>query len=164
VRVGDCRIVSCTDELFSQFHRPLDFALGHFPLERFAFVVELFTAREAQLDLGAAVLEIELERYQGKAALLGLAREPFDLALMQQQLSGAGRLVIELIRPGVGADVGVDQERLAFLHARVAVGQVGLAVTQRFYFAAHQNQTGFIGLVDEVIMACLPVDADNLLA
>ena len=58
----------------------------------------------------------------------------------------------------------VDQERLALLHARVAVRQIGLAVAQRLHLAADQNQTGFVSLIDEVVMARLAVDADDLLA
>ena len=72
--------------------------------------------------------------------------------------------MIEPIRPRVGADMGIDQKRFAFLNARVTIDQIGFAVAQRFNFAADENQSRFVGLVDEVVMARLAINADNLLA
>ena len=72
--------------------------------------------------------------------------------------------MIELVGARIRTDVGVDQEGFAFLNARVAVDQICLAVAQRLHFAADQDQAGFVGFVDRVIMPCLAVDADNLLA
>ena len=66
--------------------------------------------------------------------------------------------------PGIGADMRVDQERFAFVNARVAVDQIGLAVAQRFDFAADQHQARFENLVDEIVVARLAVDTDDLLA
>ncbi len=60
--------------------------------------------------------------------------------------------------------MGIDQKRFTFLNARVAIDQIGFAVTQRFNLAADENQSRFVGLVDEVVMARLTIDADNLLA
>src|SRR6266508_1167367 len=153
-----------TRYLMALFERPLDLALGDLAFQRFALVVELFAAREPQLDFGAAVLEIELERNQREAALLGLARESFDLPRVKQELAHACRLVVELVGARVGTDMGIDQENFAATDLGVAIDEVGLAVAQRLHFTAEENEAGFVGLVDEVIMARLAVDADDLLA
>ena len=49
-----------TRNLVPYLYRALDFALGDFATQGLALVVELFAARQTQLDFGAAVFEINL--------------------------------------------------------------------------------------------------------
>ena len=72
----------------------------------------------ADLDLGLAVLEVEGERHEREAALLGLGGELVDLLAVQQQLAGAARGVVGPRPLGVFGDVDVDQPRLAVLDRR----------------------------------------------
>src|SRR5262245_17907623 len=83
---------------------------------------------------------------------------------MEQQLSLAGGLVIELIGPRVRAHVRVDKKRLALLNPRITIFEIGLAVAERLDLASDQDETGFIGFVDEIIVSRLPVHADDLLS
>ena len=69
--------------------------------------------------------------------------------------------MIELVGPGIGAHMRVDQKCLALLNARVTVLEIGLAIAQRLDLAPEQHQAGFIGFIDEIVVPRLPVDADD---
>src|SRR5262245_47663854 len=81
---------------------------------------------------------------------------------MEQELSRAGGLVIEPIGSRVRAHVRIDKKRLALLNPRVTIFEIGLAVAERLDLASDQDETGFMGFVDEIIVSSLPVDADDL--
>ena len=72
------------------------------------------SAGEAELDLGVASLEVELEGHDGEAALGGVAGEAVDFASVEEELAGAlgvevflgGGFVggyMEVVEPGVAA-------------------------------------------------------------
>src|SRR5207247_10067188 len=63
----------------------------------------------------------------------------------------------------VVTDVGVEEDRFALLYPAVAVFQVGTASTQRFDLPPGQDQPGFIGLFNSVIVPGSAVNADRLL-
>src|SRR5205807_1083255 len=75
-------------------HLPLGLALA----QRGALVVQLLAAGQADLDLDAAALEVDLQGDDRQALLGRLADHAGDLTLVEQQLAVALRLVI-----GVGA-------------------------------------------------------------
>src|SRR4051812_31452153 len=64
--------------------------LGDLPLgvplaDRLPLVMRLAALGQRDLDLGVAVAEVQLQRHQCEARLLGLAQQPEDLLLVQQQ-------------------------------------------------------------------------------
>src|SRR3954469_12198072 len=69
---------------------------GRLPLgEGLPLVVRLLATRQRDLDLGVAVLEVQRQRHDRQAGLLGLADQPMDLALLEQQLAHpAGGVVV----------------------------------------------------------------------
>ena len=78
---------------------------------------------------------------------------------MEQELSGSGRVVIELICRRIRTDVSIEENGLASQDAGMAVFEIRLSVPQRFHLAPYQHQTGFVDLVDEVVVSGLTVDA-----
>src|SRR5262249_3349508 len=106
--------------------------------------------------------EMEYQWNERQPAFFGHAGKPFNFPGMEQQLSRAGGLVIELIGPGIRAHVRIDKKCLALLNPRVTIFEIGLAVAERLNLASDQDETGFIGFVDEVIVSRLPVHADDL--
>ena len=72
----------------------------HFPLvlpafEGIALIALGLAAAEAELQFDPAFTEVECERYQGEPFLLHGHEDLADLALMQEQLTRARRLVVE---------------------------------------------------------------------
>src|SRR5262245_47842896 len=62
------------------------FLLDVLPLDGLALVVDLLAAREADLDLHPAVLQIGLQRDDREAALRGSSAEALDLPLVEEEL------------------------------------------------------------------------------
>src|SRR5205814_2520777 len=70
-----------------------------------ALVVGLLAARDTDLDLDPAVLEVHGQRNDGHALLAGLGPDLLDLIAVQQELALAPRLVVRPRALGVLGDV-----------------------------------------------------------
>lgn len=132
------------------------FALG------VAFVVFLFTFTQRDFALDQVLLPVNGKGHAGIAFLLNRAGELFELALVQQQFSGACR-VSDDVRAGSleRRDVATHQPGLAILEQHVTVDQLYLGGTQAFYFPASQDQTGLELVFDEVIVTRLFILRDG---
>src|SRR5215213_4453155 len=75
-------------------HRPRDLPVGIALLLGVPLVVELLSLAECHRHLRDAAFEVELERNQSETLPLDCTYQTPDLPLVQQQLSGSGRLVI----------------------------------------------------------------------
>ena len=69
-------------------------------------------------------------------------------------------MVAELAGGGIGIDVEIIEPDFSPFDAGVTVHQIGLAVTQRFYFRPAQDHSGLHRVFDEVIVPRLFVLAD----
>src|SRR5262245_13915833 len=69
-----------------RLHGPVDLPAALGELEILPLVAVLLAPGEAELDLGAAVLEVELRRHERETALPDLAGEPVDLAAVEEEL------------------------------------------------------------------------------
>src|SRR5437868_4026576 len=78
-------------------HRLADFFRRLRLLLRLALVVQLLAAGDADLHLGAPLLEVQPQRDERVALLGSLAGELGDLALVQEQLARPLRLVVEAV-------------------------------------------------------------------
>src|SRR5262245_26564133 len=105
--------------------RPIDLAPLHPLADRGPLVVELLPAAETELGLRPSVRPVEAERDERQPPLLDLAPQPLDLPAVEEELPTPDRVVAELARRRVGADVRADQEELVAEEARVGVLQVG---------------------------------------
>src|ERR1700683_2009786 len=75
-----------------------------------AFVVELFTASQRKLDLGASLfVEIKFERDERHALALHRTDQFVDLTAMQQKLSRSFRRVIEAVCLPIFGHVCIDK-------------------------------------------------------
>src|SRR5262249_9120108 len=109
-----------------------------------------------------AVLEVDLERHQGEPLLAYLRVEAADLLALGQELAVAPRLVVELIRPRVLRDVGVEQPQLAAAHLGERVHQRSGALPQRLHLAAEEHDAGLEGVLDRVVVPRLAVAHERL--
>ncbi|KPC72442.1 hypothetical protein ADL26_15115, partial [Thermoactinomyces vulgaris] len=78
---------------------------------------------QRDLDLGAAVLEVQGERHDGVAGLLRLRLQLVDLLPVQQQLALAARRVVGPGALAVLGDVDVVQPRLVPVELDEAVDE-----------------------------------------
>ena len=96
---------------------------------------------------------------------LDRAREPVDLALVQQQLARPRGLMRVAAGLRVFGDMGVDQvERAAAFVRRIGVGDIGLAGAQRLHLRAGQHEAGLERVLDRIVEAGLAVLGDELAA
>src|ERR1051325_52413 len=105
--------------LAAALERPLDAALA-LPVRDVApLVADFLAAAEGELDLDAAVFEVEPGRDEGQAALGDLRGQLVDLAAVEQQLAVAIRVVRGDRGLLVRGDVEPDQPELAGARVRV---------------------------------------------
>src|SRR5580700_3037042 len=139
------------------FQRALDFPIRCPAREHVALVVRVLALGESQLDLGAAVFEIDFQGNDRIALLAHAAPQLIDLAPMHQEFARAGFLVAELAGRSVGADVDALEKRLPVFDARVAVAQICAMSAQRLDLGAGEREAGLEGLLDEEVVASLAV-------
>ena len=72
--------------------RPLGLALGVACGEGLALVVVALAPRQPELDLRPPLLEVDAERDERQALLLGLARDLVDLVVVEQELAAPDRI------------------------------------------------------------------------
>ena len=84
---------------------PRHFPLFSFALDGFALVVLLLSLAQRQGDLRPTILEVELQRNQGQAALLDRTDHLLDFSAVQQELPATDRIVVVAIALFVWRDV-----------------------------------------------------------
>ena len=80
-----------------------------------AFGQSKFNLREAPLG------EIDAERDEREPLLLRLAEKLIDLLTVEEQFSGAERLVVHDVAVAIGTDVAVVEKDLSVPHASVTI-------------------------------------------
>ena len=71
---------------------------------------------------------------------------------MQQQFAWPPRLMVEMGRGLVFRDVGVDEIELAARLVGIGLGDASAALAQYLDLGAMQDETGFEGVLDQVIV------------
>src|SRR5205814_9700324 len=100
-------------------------------LDDLPLVVTLSAAGDAELDLGSPVLGVHPEGHEGVTLLRDGADELADLVLVQEELSGAQRIVVGVLGVRPLGVVDVPQPDLATLDAGVSVPEVRVAGAER---------------------------------
>ncbi len=128
--------------------------------------MKLFALAEGQLAFGAIAAEINLQRDQGEAALLGSACQFIKLAAVEEKLARAHGIVIPNAAGAVFGNVGVHEPEFAGARLGVGLAEGGLAFAEGFDFGADQNDAGFDFVEEDVVVrggAILGDDADAVL-
>lgn len=126
------------------------FTIGR-ALEFLPLVIKVATLRQADANLDAASQEVNVERNQREALLLGTFSELVKFAFVNQQLARTLRLMIHQIGLRVFVNVGADQPQLPVANARVSFFDRNLRVANTLHFAADQCDPAF-QLVDDVVL------------
>src|SRR3954451_11068573 len=142
--------------------RPLDLparvALG----EVLPLVVGLLALGQRKGGLDLAVLEVQVERDEREAALLGLADQLVDLGAVHEHLALAARRVVGPGPLGVLGDVHVLQPHLPVVDGGEPVDERGPAGTQALHLGACEDQAHLVGVQDRVVVPRLLVLGDQL--
>jgi len=146
------------------FSPPFYLAFHGFFLERLPLVKELLSLCEGKIYLHPSGDKIELERNQRVPPLLHLADEAFDLFFVKQEFPRPQRLVIQSVGLGIRADMSIDKEDLALFDIPVAIPQVHLSLPKGFDLGPEQGDPGLDRLFDKVVMKCLSILTNQLLA
>ena len=109
---------------------------GHLPfllalLDGRPLVMFFLALGQSQFHLGPALLEIQRRGYQAVALLGQFSGQPLDFTLVQQELAGAGGLMIVVIGKGIGLYLTTHQPDLSIPYARVGLVETGLSQSQR---------------------------------
>jgi len=146
------------------FSPPFHLAFHRFFLERLALIKELFPLGKSKIDFDLSVDKVELDRNQGVSPLLYFADEPFDLPFVKEEFPRPQRVVIQSVRLGIGADMSVDQEDLTPLDIPVAIPEADLSLSQGLDLRPKQADPGLVSLLNEVIVKCFSILANDLFA
>lgn len=118
-----------------------------------AFVVLLFPFAEAEKKLCIAVFDVNFQRNDGVALLLGQAEQFTDLGFVQQQLARTSRIDrIEPVPLLERADVHVMDVDFPVPDRRKSVPDVRPSVPKRFDLGPGEHHAGLVGILDEIIM------------
>jgi hypothetical protein len=118
-----------------------------------SLVPVLLALGEGDFALDAAVAEIKLDRDEREALLRRQSFKFVDFSFMQQELTGAQRLVIHGVAVRERANVGVEEETLAVLEETIGVLEVGLAFADGLDLRTTQGDAGFEAVGEEVVEA-----------
>src|SRR5262249_8282292 len=119
-------------------HLPLRVALH----ERAALVAHVLASGERELDLDAAVLEVEACPDERQAFLAHLPVQPVDLPAVEEELPGTRRIVVRPVALVVHRDLGAVQPRLAVANVRVGLPERRPPGAKRLHLGAGENQPG----------------------
>ncbi len=126
------------------------FAVGC-TFELLPLVIKVAALRQANANLDAASQEVNVERNQREALLLGTFSKLVKFAFVNEQLARPLRLVIHQVGLRVFVNVGSDQPQLPVANARVSFFDRNLRVANTLHFAADQRDPAF-QLVDDVVL------------
>jgi len=117
---------------------------------------------QAQLDLGPAVLEVELQWDDRERLCSGLAQQLVDFVTVCEELASPVGLVAAKAH-GVAPrwDVNAKDPQLAVVDSGVPISYLGLALSQRLHFAARKRQAALEGLEYLKIVARSSIGGDD---
>lgn len=132
-------------------HGTAGFAVLLLAFDGFALVVTVLAARDAQLELRAAVFEIDGQGDQRGAALGGFGFQAVEFAFVDQEFAVAERIVTDggfLVR----IDVAAVEDQFAVFDSGEGFGELASAPAEGFDLAAEEGQTAFDLGGDEIFV------------
>jgi hypothetical protein len=105
--------------------------------------------------------KIKRERDQGQAAFVDLPGKTLDLLFVHQQLASSTRLVIVDITEFVGCDMQTYQPKLAVVDLGIGIAEGETPFLHRLHFGSAKFDAALQGILDRVVVSCLPVEGEN---
>src|SRR3954452_23192909 len=130
--------------------------------QRVPLVVGLLALGEPDLDLRAAVLEVQGQRDQRVALVADLALDLGDLGLVEQQLAATTGGMVGPRALRVLRDVDAVQPDLVAVDLGEAVHQGGAALSKGLHLGPHEHEAGLPRVLHVVVVSRLAVLRDHL--
>ncbi len=146
------------------FSPPFHLTFHGFFLQRLPLIEELLSLCESQIYLHLPIDKIELDRNQGISPLFYFANQTFDLPFMKEKFSRPQWIMIQAVRLGIRADMGIDEENLTPFDISVTIPQVDLSLPQGLDLRPEQGDPRLKGLFDKVVIKSLLVLTNQLLS
>jgi hypothetical protein len=146
------------------FSPPFHLTFHSFLFESLPLIEELLSLCEGKIHFYLSIDKIELDRNQGISPLLHFANEAFNLILMKEEFPRPQWVVIQSVRLGIRTDMRIDKEDLTPFDITVTIPQIDLSLPQGFDLRPNQGDPGLDRLFDKVVMKCLFVLTNQLLA
>ena len=143
--------------------RPFDLPVGVALCDAIAFFVNPATAADADLQLGLAPSEIQLERNQGQTFLREGLLKLGDLTTMEEQATVASWIVIGLTGRLVSGDVSADEMHVAVSRAAIGFLDRDAPGARALDFGAHEAESGLEAAQDVVLVEGAPVGGQDTL-
>ena len=126
------------------------------------FIVYLFTAAKAHVELYEAALEIETEGHKGIALFLDFSEQAVNFPPVEEKLPVSKRIFIENISPLIGIDVHTYDKTLSVSNLTKGLFNGSLSEAERFDFRSEKLNAAFQAFLHEKIMESLFVVCDLL--
>ena len=129
-----------------------------------ALVVQLFALAQPQLDLHAAVLEIQPQRDERNAVLHDAGVKTHDLAFVHQKPARPHGVAVEDVAVLIGRDVHAAHEQLAVFDRAVGILQIHAAGPDGLDLRSAKLNAGLKAFEHKIFMKSLAIGADLLYA
>jgi len=146
------------------FSPPFHLSFHRFFLESLPLIKEFLSLCESKIYLHLSIDKVELDWNQRISPLLYFANEAFDLLFVKEELPRPQWIMIQSVRLGIRADMSIDQKNFVPFDITITIPQVDLSLSQGFDLRPEQGDPGLVGLFDKVVMKCLFVLTNQLLA
>lgn len=144
-------------ELAAFPQRALDISLGLSFCFGGPFVIKLLTSSHPDIDFGQSLFEMQAEWNERQSLLLNGNAKAIQFLAMNQELTGAVRIVIGAIAVRVWRNMRADEPKLAIVDASVCFGDRCFSISDRFDLGASEDDTGLNRLQNVKIMERAPV-------
>ncbi len=146
------------------FSPPFHLSFHGLLLESLSLIKEFLSLCESKIYLNVSIDKVELDWNQRISPLLYFANEAFDLLFVKEEFPRPQWIMIQSVRLGIRADMSIDQKNFALFDITVTIPQVDLSLSQGFDLGPKEGDPGLVGLFDKVVMKCLFVLTNQLLA
>lgn len=143
------------------FHHPLEIAIVFFLLYGLAFVVEFLTLAKPDFHLYESVLKVDFERNERIALLLHFAAELVYLGAVEQKFASAASVHVVVTAHFVWRNMRAEHKDFAVFDNDETVSEIDLSKTHGLHFASHEDDTRFIGVLDEIVVICFFVGCNK---
>lgn len=129
------------------------------------FIVTLLTLGETDFELDPIVFPVHGQRDNGVTLAVGGADQMGDLAPVEQQLAGPGRIGVDVGGGRLqGRDQRTQEERLGVFDQHIAIAQLDTPSPDRLDLPPLQRHAGLVGVFDKVVVAGLFIEGDGAAA
>ena len=142
--------------------RSLQVAAGLLFFQGSPFVIQLFTAGQADFYFGLAIInKIYLKGNKRNPLFVQFSDQLADFPLMEQQFPYPQRVGCRMSGKGIGRDMHIIEINLPTLEPGISVFNIGPTGTQGFYLRSGEYYPRLHGLINMIIMECLFIFTDD---